>query len=199
MSAIEQDIQNIIARLKARQSELAGQYGVVTRAIETLEQSLDDLLNLPMPSDEVVENMTRQIVGIEVEAHGQLPAVGGRADATRTGELTEPATYFNMSQSQAIIRLMRIIKKPVTLLEILDIFKQANYTIKAKVPYQSLFSVMGRNKAFVKQGTLWGLREWSDAPPPASGGNGHVAIVRVPKVESAAANAKEESTDDKLS
>jgi len=161
MSAIEQDITSVIARLKARQSELAGQYGVVTRVIEALEKSLDDLEALPTPSNDAMNEISSQIESAVIE--DRQPTV--RENVNRVlpdTRLTDPATFFNLSQSQAIIKLMRTIKRPVTMLEILDILKGANYPIKAKVPYQSLFSVMTRDKAFVKRGKLWGLKEWSE-------------------------------------
>ncbi len=166
MSDIERDIESVIERLKARQSELAGQYGVITRVIETLEKSLNDLESLPVPSSEAGDSgMTGLIEDIvEVQNRQARDASNRSAHDAQPAGLTDAATYFNLSQSQAVIRLLRLKGTPMPMLEILEILKTANYPFKAKVPYQSLFSVMTREKTIVKRGKLWGLREWSDNP-----------------------------------
>jgi hypothetical protein len=178
MADIEQDIASVIDRLKGRQSELATQWGIITNVIETLEKSLGDLESLPSPRDDghIADFQTKlgdDLVLIEKYPHH---GHGSSSSGERDPRLTDPVTYFNLSQSQAVIQLMRINKRPLQMLEILSILKEANYPIKAKVPYQSFFSMMTRDKAFVKSGKLWGLRESSEGG--AGGGNNPLPAAR---------------------
>jgi hypothetical protein len=87
--------------------------------------------------------------------------------AQRAGESSravlkyEPEVFFNLSQKEAVIKLLKLAGRPMPMLEIIDVLKKAEYPFKAESVYQSLFGILKRASEITKHGKLFGLKEWS--------------------------------------
>jgi hypothetical protein len=166
MTETEQQIEQLLDNLRARQSELASEYKMNCDAIEALETLVNggQVTSTQTQMFENGEGATRvinppvEVVATKIsDEKVRLSPVLRKLDS----RLSDSATFFNLSQRDAARKLLRMVGKPLPMLDILAILKTAHYEIKAKVPYQSMFSVMTRDSEIVKQGKLWGLKEWS--------------------------------------
>jgi hypothetical protein len=189
MTETEQQIEQLLVSLRGRQSELASEYQMNCDAIEALEtllsggkvtskqaqmfENVGDKPRVVSPPVEIVATKTG-------DAKSRLSPVLRNLDS----RLSDSATFFNLSQRDAARKLLRMVGRPLPMLDILAILKRAHYEIRAKVPYQSMFSVMTRDAEIVKQGKLWGLKEWSrNGNRIESNGGQHLQVHDVPDVE----------------
>jgi hypothetical protein len=144
MSETEEQIRETLERLVTRQSELAAEYQMVTQAINSLEQLLG-----VQPSQAEVD-----------ETKKEAPITQHKAPETRLPKFDSTA-FFGMSQRDAVVKILKTAGKPLSMLQILEVMKEANYPFKTKFPYQSLYPAMKKDSEIVKHGNLWGLKKTS--------------------------------------
>lgn len=142
MNETEEQIRQTLDRLEARRSELATEYGMVSQAIKALEQLLGG-----EPLSAVVD-----------EGHPE-PAITEHKPAENRLPKLDSTDFFGLSQRDAVVKILRTAGKPLAMLQILEVLKEANYPFKTKFPYQSLYPVMKKDPEIVKHGNLWGLKK----------------------------------------
>jgi len=156
MNETEEQIRQTLDRLEARRSELAAEYGMVTQAINSLEQLLG-----VQPSIATID-----------EAQAEPPITQHRASENRLPKF-DSAAFFGLSQRDAVVKILRTAGKPMSMLDILVVLKEANYPFKTKFPYQSLYPLMKKDPEIVKHGNLWGLKKNTSTRIPANNGTGN--------------------------
>jgi hypothetical protein len=156
MNETEEQIRQTIDRLLVRQSALATEYAMVTQAIKSLEK----LLGVEL-SDAELEVSTNE-----------APTVPQKSQESRLPKF-ESTAFFGLNQRDAVVKILKTAGKPLSMLQILKILKEANYPFKTKAPYQSLYPLMKKDPEIVKHGNLWGLKKATSTSGLSSNGLGN--------------------------
>jgi len=163
MNETEEQIRQTLDRLENRQQELAAEYHMVTEAIGALER----LLGMKPSS----ESVARVLSGDYSLASGGPPT----SSATARVPKFDAAAFFGLNQRDAVVKILKAAGKPLSMLQILEVLREANYPFKAKAPYQSLYPLMKKDTEIVKHGNLWGLKKTANPSGTLVNGSGSKA------------------------
>ena len=118
MNETEEQIRQTLDRLIARQSELAAEYGMVEEAIKSLERLLGGGVSTAPDS---LEPRGEPVIAPPKILEERLPKF-------------DTATFFGLNQRDAVIKILRVSGKPLSMLQILEILQEAKYPFKTKAP-----------------------------------------------------------------
>ncbi len=104
------------------------------------------------------------IAGIKV-LMGEMPPGAVAIQKSPTGRVEGPegigpGTFFGMTKSEAAKAYLEIVKKKQKTAAICDALQRGGIESSAKNLYSNIFTMLTRDKEFVKVGKYWGLASW---------------------------------------
>jgi hypothetical protein len=142
--------RELLDQLRTRQGEIEAEHAANTEMITAIEKRL--AIETATPAASVAAAAATDFASRSAPPSGE----GSRAIPTY-----KPEVFFNLSQKEAVIKLLKLAGRPMPMLEIIDALKKAQYPFSAQSVYQSLFGILRRAPEVTKHGKLFGLKEWS--------------------------------------
>lgn len=154
-SEVESLTRELLDKLRAHRAELEAEIARTSETISVLERQL----SLPPTEAKVV--------------HGPTIFAEGRKDEALLENVNRFAfkrnAFFGKTQRDAVVALLRAVREPLTINQMIDTLKSTGYQFKAQSPYRVLYGILRDAPEIQKHGTQYGLVEWKDSPPTANG------------------------------
>ncbi len=193
MNETEEKIRGALLDLEVRQVQIANEWSQVTDAINALRR----LLGEPISTE------IGLVAGINaINSPSNTPPTASQNGKPK-GAIPhfDSSEFFNKTQKDAVVYLLRKVGRPLKAIEIIDILKGASFPFASKdegTLYQTMYTTLRRAAPdVVKHGKVWGLRAWSDQGPRAiSGSKMTLEQSSIPKTKQPVAGSVTVADDD---